>query len=129
VTISIDERVTGQLEMGKQGVIFYIIEEAVNNARKHAAAETIAVRLHQMDTGIALLEITDNGVGFDVRAVAQSYDKRASSSLGMINLRERAELVSGLLQIDSAPGHGTKVQVYIPLTEEAMDRLLHARPR
>ena len=129
VTISIDERVTGQLEMGKQGVIFYIIEEAVNNARKHAAAETIAVRLHQMDTGIALLEITDNGVGFDVRAVAQSYDKRASSSLWMINLRERAELVSGLLQIDSAPGHGTKVQVYIPLTEEAMDRLLHARPR
>ena len=122
VTISIDERVTGQLEMGKQGVIFYIIEEAVNNARKHAAAETIAVRLHQMDTGIALLEITDNGVGFDVRAVAQSYDKRASSSLGMINLRERAELVSGLLQIDSAPGHGTNVQVYIPLTEEAMDR-------
>jgi len=129
VTISIDERVTGQLEMGKQGVIFYIIEEAVNNARKHAAAETIAVRLHQMDVGIALLEIADNGVGFDVKAVAQSYDKRTSSSLGMVNLRERAELVSGLLQIDSAPGHGTKVQVYIPLTEEAMDRLLHARPR
>jgi signal transduction histidine kinase len=129
VTISVDERVTGQLEMGKQGVIFYIIEEAVNNARKHAAAETIAVRLHQMDIGIALLEIVDNGVGFDVKAMAQSYDKRANSSLGMINLRERAELVSGVLQIESAPGHGTKVQVYIPLTEEATDRLHHARAR
>jgi signal transduction histidine kinase len=129
VTISVDERVTSQLEMGKQGVIFYIIEEAVNNARKHAAAETIAVRLHQMDIGIALLEIVDNGVGFDVKAMAQSYDKRANSSLGMVNLRERAELVNGVLQIESAPGQGTKVQVYIPLTEEATDRLHHARSK
>jgi len=129
VTISVDERVSSQLEMGKQGVIFYIVEEAVNNARKHAAAETIAVRLHQMDIGIALLEIVDNGVGFDVNAMAQSYDKRANSSLGMVNLRERAELVNGVLQIDSAPGQGTRVQVYIPLTEEATDRLHRARPR
>ena len=60
VTHNIDERVTTQLEMGKQGVIFYIIEEAVNNARKHAAAETIAVSLTQMDAGIALLEIAGN---------------------------------------------------------------------
>jgi len=129
VTISVDERVSSQLEMGKQGVIFYIIEEAVNNARKHAAAETIAVRLHQMDMGIALLEIADNGVGFDVKGMQQSYDSRSNSSLGMVNLRERAELVNGVLQIDSAPGQGTKVQVYIPLTEEGADRLHHARAR
>jgi len=43
----------------------------------------------------------------------------------MVNLRERAELVNGLLQIDSAPGKGTKVQVYIPLSEDAADRLHH----
>jgi nitrate/nitrite-specific signal transduction histidine kinase len=45
----------------------------------------------------------------------------------MVNLRERSELVNGLLQIDSAPGQGTKVLVYIPLTEEAADRLHHPR--
>ena len=127
VTVNIDERVADQLEMGKQGVIFYIIEEAVNNARKHAAAETIAVRMRQLDVGLSLLEIVDNGVGFDVKAMEQAYDKRSNSSLGMVNLRERAELVNGLLQIDSAPGKGTKVQVYIPLTEEAADRLHHGR--
>lgn len=127
VTVNIDERVADQLEMGKQGVIFYIIEEAVNNARKHASAETIAVRMRQLDVGISLLEIEDNGAGFDVKAMEQSYDKRSNSSLGMVNLRERAELVNGLLQIDSAPGKGTKVQVYIPLTEEAADRLHHGR--
>jgi signal transduction histidine kinase len=129
VTINVEDRVVSQLEMGKQGVIFYIIEEAVNNARKHASAETIAVRLRQMDVGIALLEIVDNGLGFDVKAVTQAYDQRANSSLGMVNLRERAELVNGLFQLDSAPGKGTKVQVYIPLTEEAADRLHHARNR
>ncbi|MCC7118407.1 MAG: GAF domain-containing sensor histidine kinase [Anaerolineales bacterium] len=127
VTVSVEERVVSQLEMGKQGVIFYIIEEAVNNARKHAAADTIAVRLRQMDVNIALLEIIDNGLGFDVKAMTQAYDKRANSSLGMVNLRERAELVNGLFQLESAPGKGTKVQVYIPLTEEAADRLHHGR--
>jgi signal transduction histidine kinase len=129
VSVSIEDRVTTQLEMGKQGVIFYIIEEAVNNARKHAAAPVIAVNLRQMEAGIALLEIVDNGVGFDVQAMSEAYDKRASSSLGMVNLRERAELVNGLLQIDSALGKGTKVRVYIPLTEDAADRLHHPRAK
>jgi signal transduction histidine kinase len=129
VTLNIEERVTSQLEMGKQGVIFYIIEEAVNNARKHASAPVIAVNLRQMDDDIALLEIVDNGLGFDVKAITQGYDKRANSSLGMVNLRERAELVNGLLQIDSMPGQGTKVQVYIPLTEDAADHLHHPRSK
>jgi len=127
--VSIEERVATQLEMGKQGVIFYIIEEAVNNARKHAAAESISVQLRQMEAGIALLEIIDNGVGFDIKAISQAYDKRANSSLGMVNLRERAELVNGLLQMDSSEGRGTKVQVYIPLTEDAADRIHHPRAK
>lgn len=127
VVVEIEERATQQLEMGKQGVIFYIVEEAVNNARKHAAAETIAVKMRQVDTGVVLLEIIDNGLGFDVQDVQQNYDKRANSSLGMVNLRERAELVNGFMQIDSKPNKGTKIQVYIPLTEEAADRLHHAR--
>ena len=127
VVVDIEEKVASQLEMGKQGVIFFIVEEAVNNARKHAAALTVTVRLRQFEPGVILLEIVDNGVGFDPKEVLHSYDKRSSSSLGMVNLRERSELVNGLLQIDSAPGKGTKIQVYIPITEEAADRLHHAR--
>jgi signal transduction histidine kinase len=65
----------------------------------------------------------DDGLGFDVDAVNRAYDKRGS--LGMVNLRERTELVSGLLHIDSSPGKGTKVQVYIPLTDDAVDRIHH----
>jgi len=127
VIVNVDEKIASQMEVGKQGVIFYIIEEAVNNARKHANAASITVRLGTFQQGLALLEIEDNGVGFDVEAVNKAYDKRSSSSLGMVNLRERSELVNGLLNIQSAVGKGTKVQVYIPLTEEAADRLHHAR--
>jgi signal transduction histidine kinase len=127
VKVEIDERATQNLEMGKQGVIFYIVEEAVNNARKHAGAEIITVKMRPLDAGVVLLEIIDNGVGFDVQSVTENYDKRSNSSLGMVNLRERAELVNGYLQIDSKPQKGTKIQVYIPLTEEAADRLHHAR--
>jgi len=50
----------------------------------------------------------------------------SAGSLGMINLRERTELVNGVLNVQSAPGKGTKIQVAIPITEEAADRLHHA---
>jgi signal transduction histidine kinase len=127
VTINVDERIAEQMEMGKQGVIFYIIEEAVNNARKHANAANIAVRLNLFQQGVALLEIEDDGIGFDAEAVNKAYD--VHSSMGMVNLRERSELVNGLLNVNSTIGKGTRILVYIPLTEEAADRLHHAKSR
>jgi signal transduction histidine kinase len=122
VHINVDESIIESIEMGKQGVIFFIVEEAVNNARKHAQAGRILVNLHLMKKDLALLEIQDDGIGFDVAAVNRTYDQRGS--LGMVNLRERTELVNGVLEVQSVLGKGTRVQVYIPLTEEAAD-LLH----
>ena len=124
VLIAVQENVLQNLEVGKQGVIFYIVEEAVTNARKHARAEHIWVSLRAFEQEIALLEIRDDGVGFDVEAVNRAYDQRGS--LGMVNLNERTELVNGVLDLQSAPGKGTRVLVYLPLTEEAADRLHHA---
>jgi signal transduction histidine kinase len=124
VFIKVDASILESIEMGKQGVIFYIVEEAVNNARKHAQAGHIWVNLHLLKQGLALLEIQDDGVGFDVAAVNRFYDQRGS--LGMVNLRDRTELVNGVLDVQSVPGKGTRVQVYIPLTEEAADRLHHS---
>jgi signal transduction histidine kinase len=125
VVIAVDEELARQMEMGKQGVIFYIVEEALNNARKHANAANIWVRFQPYQAGVVLLEVEDDGIGFDVAVVDQAYDRR--SSLGLINLRERSELVNGVLDIQSVIGKGTKVSVYIPLTGEAADRLQHAR--
>jgi signal transduction histidine kinase len=101
-------------------VLFYIAEEAVNNARKHAAAAHIWVRLRS-EGDIFVIEIQDDGVGFDVGAVARSYEERGS--LGMVNMRERAALVNGLHRVESADGKGTKITVAVPLTEKARDLL------
>jgi signal transduction histidine kinase len=121
VIISAEPKIINELEMSKQTVIFYIAEEAVNNARKHAQAANVWVRVKPVEQDLALLEIEDNGVGFNVGAVDAFYDQRGS--LGMVNMRERAELVNGVLRIDSAEGHGTRIRVLIPLSEAASDRL------
>lgn len=68
--------------------------------------------------------MVDDGVGFDVRSVEADYERRGS--LGMLNLRERTELVSGLLRINSSPGAGTRIHVVVPLTTEAGERLHRA---
>jgi signal transduction histidine kinase len=121
VIIETASNVINSLEPAKQAVVFYIAEEAANNARKHAQAETIWVRLKMLRRGLSLLEIEDNGVGFDLREVDNAYEDRGS--LGMINMRERTELVNGLLHIDSIVGKGTKIQVVIPLTKKAAELL------
>ncbi len=119
--VEADPKLAADLEISKQAVIFFIAEEAVTNARKHAQADHIWVRLNHYEDGLALLEIADDGVGFNVGEVNARYDQRGS--LGMVNMRERAELVSGVLNVDSAAGKGTRIQMLIPLNEEAVDRL------
>ncbi|MEW6717603.1 MAG: GAF domain-containing sensor histidine kinase [Chloroflexota bacterium] len=123
VIVEVNPSIVDQLDMSKQAVVFYIAEEAVNNARKHAQAEHIWVRLNPVDYDMAQLEIQDDGVGFDVRSVDDSYENRGS--LGMVNMRERTELVNGVLQVESSKGQGTRIRVWIPLTEEAAERIRH----
>jgi signal transduction histidine kinase len=100
------------LEPHAQGVLFYVVEEAVGNARKHAQAAHIWVRIYRHENYV-IVEIQDDGVGFDLDAVNANYDQRGS--LGMVNMRERAALAEGTLHIDSAKGKGTKIQVLVPI--------------
>jgi signal transduction histidine kinase len=105
----------GRLNIEIEGVTFSIIEEAINNAKKYAQAQNIWVRLgFEDDLFVATVE--DDGQGFDVAEVLDSYDQRGS--LGLINMRERAELVEGTWTIESAVGQGTKVVLIVPLLEE-----------
>ncbi|MGD1996482.1 MAG: GAF domain-containing sensor histidine kinase, partial [Anaerolineae bacterium] len=98
-----------------QGVIFYILEEAISNARKHARAENIWVRLRRQGSAF-VAEVEDDGRGFDLKKVMEDYTVRGS--LGMMNMRERTELVGGSLDIDTAPGQGTRVVLTVPLEGE-----------
>jgi signal transduction histidine kinase len=123
VVLNVNEKLVDSFNASKQKVIFQIVDEAVNNSRKHARASLIQVNLQPMQHApdIGLLEVIDNGVGFDLKAVSGSYEM--SGSLGMVTLRERAELINGRINIDSVPGKGTKVQVALPLSDRATDYL------
>lgn len=112
VILQAEPAVEEVLDRNRQGVIFYIIEEAVNNARKHAQAKHIWTRLRVEGTTF-VVEIEDDGVGFEVAAVDANYEQRGS--LGMVNMRERAELINAVLHIRSAPGAGTTITVLVPL--------------
>jgi len=108
----------GQLNQEAEGVAFAIIEEAIGNAKKHAQATAIKISLAAKQENL-FVEIRDNGVGFDVAATRSTYDQR--TSLGLINMDERASLVGGETMIESAPGKGTAVRLRIPFnpsTEE-----------
>lgn len=89
------------------GVICYrVIEEAVSNARRHAAASRIDVRLRHRDAGVHAT-VTDDGVGFEV-------DEQVPGRLGLAAMRERTEMVGGWCRIRSVPGEGTTVELWLP---------------
>lgn len=112
VSTRVGQNAENALDQHHQGVIFYIVEEAVNNARKHAQAEMISVNVGLQDD-VVIVQIADNGVGFNTTAVDTNYEQRGS--LGMVNMRERAALLDGTLQIESVPGKGTKITVIVPI--------------
>lgn len=93
--------------------LFRIAQEALFNVIKHAKAASAIVKLNFGKSRLVLL-VEDNGMGFDTNsALSISDDKQ---SLGLLGMRERAELCGGTLQIDSTPGDGTRVKVEIPVT-------------
>ena len=116
-----DPQLNIQLELDNQlenldkdaaGMIFYVVEEAVGNARKHSHAKNVWIR-SQSEADAYVIDVKDDGVGFDVAAVQSTYDKRGS--LGMLNMSERSEVMSAKLSIASAIGQGTRVSMRLPL--------------
>lgn len=97
-----------------EGAVFIIMQEAVNNARKHAQAQHIRLVLRDDATALCA-EVRDDGLGFDVEETQASYIQRGS--FGLLNMRERAQLIGGDCTISSQPGHGTTVQLRIPFND------------
>jgi signal transduction histidine kinase len=113
VAIQVDPGAFGpELDTNVAVTVFAIIEEAIGNARKHAAGAAIFVSLQQKEHTL-LAVVQDQGPGFDVEHVQSSYDQR--SSLGLQNMHERARLIDGTLTILSAPGQGTRITLACPI--------------
>ena len=112
------EDAVGKMDPGRQGVLFYIAAEAMANARKHSRAQNITVRVTTPEVGITLLEVEDDGVGYTPQAAEAN-----ESGVGLGTMRERVELINGVMRIDSKQGVGTKVSVWAPLNELAAQKL------
>ncbi|MGH2461544.1 MAG: sensor histidine kinase [Chloroflexota bacterium] len=112
--LSIDpelERVNTQVEMG----VFRIIQEALQNVRKHSQASTVDVSVAR-ENGALTVVIADDGIGFD-----QSMSRHSGTHFGMVSMSERARLLRGELVIDSKVGAGTRVSLSVTVNELARD--------
>ncbi|MGB2611182.1 MAG: sensor histidine kinase, partial [Isosphaeraceae bacterium] len=92
---------------------FRVVQEALTNVVRHARARQVWVELQQGDAEVRLI-IRDDGVGFDP-GIARQRSARGAS-LGLLGIQERVELLGGQLAIESEPGHGTTVRVWLPAT-------------
>ncbi len=95
--------------------LYRIAQAALMNVARHAEASEVRLTLRQTQRSI-ILEIADNGKAFDVMG---QYRGRKPKRLGMIGMRERAEMVGGRLVLTSNPGKGTVVSVRVPLAKSS----------
>jgi signal transduction histidine kinase len=108
-----------ELNMSVAATIFAIVQEAVANAKKHASARDVWLRL-SMENGWLQVVVEDNGAGFDLKTVEKEYDQRGS--MGLLSMKERAELIDGYMEILSntcPPNCGTQVILRAPLRNSA----------
>jgi PAS domain S-box-containing protein len=92
--------------------IFRILQESLTNVARHAHASQVEVVLRRVD-GAVELKVRDDGRGFS------TGDPRKPNSFGLMGLRERAYALGGTVNIDSRPAQGTRIEVRIPLAQQA----------
>lgn len=94
--------------------IFRIVQEALNNIAKHAQASHARVDVH-VDDGSVAIEITDDGIGFEAATTGPSAE---GSHLGLLGMRERADMLGGTFSIEGHSGSGTRLVAVLPLKED-----------
>ncbi|HEX9437715.1 MAG TPA: sensor histidine kinase [Candidatus Limnocylindria bacterium] len=105
VLVQLEERETG-LDPQQELAVYRIMQEALQNTHKHARATTVRVEWERDGPGAWVLRCTDDGIGFDIVRAA-----RQQRSVGLLSMRERAELIGARFDLRSSPGQGTTVTV------------------
>jgi PAS domain S-box-containing protein len=96
--------------------LYRIMQEALSNVARHAAATTVCVWLRRRAGAVTLI-VDDDGCGFD--STQPAGPATVARGLGIHTMRERAAVLKGTFAIDAAPGRGTRLEVEIPLGKEA----------
>ncbi len=108
-----------ELDSGRSTAVFRIFQETLTNVARHAAATRVVVKLKITGKDL-ILEVVDNGRGFETGAIT------TSESIGLLGMRERALLLGGGFEIRSSPGKGTGVTVRVPLGRRKTKRGVRA---
>lgn len=95
--------------------LFRISQEALSNILKHAQAKNVRVAV-DIEKNFVMLNIKDNGKGFNIAERQNMSEKSKYESLGLVSMKERAELLGGEYSIKSTSGEGTSIIVKIPIT-------------
>ena len=101
-----------KLDTARRTVLFRIAQESLTNVSRHAKASHVEVSLHKLQDSICM-KIKDDGKSFQVERVMHA---RGNRRLGLLGMRERAEMVGGKFNVESAPGQGTTVCACVPFT-------------
>jgi signal transduction histidine kinase len=95
--------------------VFRVAQEAMNNAARHSGARRVSVRLSRRPEAVTLV-VEDDGCGFDVGKAFRALP--SGESMGLLGMRERVDMLGGVLEISSTPGGGTHVEARIPVAAE-----------
>ena len=106
LSVDFDAEPIDRMALPVEEALYRIGQEALHNVVKHANASRGSIRIRRAGKHVRL-DVTDDGAGFDPDAVPRGH-------LGLIGMRQRADLVGGEMTVRSAPGKGTKVSVSVP---------------
>ena len=111
VGMDLAELADESLDIDQKLAVFRIVQEALRNVRHHSGASRAQIR-GDLRESLLKLSLEDDGKGFDLLAVTSSFPRRG---MGLAGMHERAKAVGGQVEIDSEPGHGTRITLTMPL--------------
>lgn len=110
-------KVPASIALDRAVCLYRVLQESLQNVRKHANATHVLVRLVGTRRGVGVC-IHDNGCGFDF---AQEISKAGRKGLGLISLQERIGIFGGMFRIKTKPGDGTEIHAWVPLNQRKGD--------
>ena len=114
--VAVDLQVHGlpveRLSAAVEATVYRVVQEALTNVRKHAAASRVSLIAERRGAQLRVI-VEDDGRGFDAAALSVFAD--GQRRLGLLGMSERAALVTGVLEVESAPGNGTTIYLTVPL--------------
>lgn len=111
------DSVLPKLSIAEENTTYWIIQEILTNIRKHARADTVRLYIRAQDQSFTI-KVSDNGLGFSPEHV--ETDDTTQTHMGLLGMKERAELIGGILKVDSRKGRGTSIDFVFPVSSLQM---------